>query len=173
MRFKSPFACIKIITKNRLSSMKLFRQATMLLALIAPVLGIYAQRTFRVGKIITITNEIVTGYIDTKSKSGLFRECRYKREENSPLTIYTPQDIQAFFIGGNMPRKFVRAAVPSNSEYVFLEVLEEGKVSLYYYKSRDLNYFVQQKGETTLHSLPYKRMERYVDNGYTKRMENY
>jgi hypothetical protein len=151
--------------------MKLFRQAAMLLLLISPVLGVSAQSAFRAGKIITNNNDTISGYIDAKSESELFGECRFKPKENSRITRYTPQSIKAFAIGGNMPRKFVRAAISSVQGDVFLEVLQEGNICLYYYKGGYLNYFVQRKGETAVHSLPYQRMERYVDNGYTKQLK--
>jgi hypothetical protein len=40
-----------------------------------------------------------------------------------------------------------------------------------YWNNGAVSYFVQKQGETTLHSLPYERQERYIDNGYTKRLK--
>lgn len=151
--------------------MKLFRQVT-LLVMIFPILSISAQSSFWLGQIITNNNDTVVGYIDTKSESGLFRECRFKTKDNSPVSTYTPETIKAFSIGVSAPRKFVGATYSSvSSEVVFLEILSEGNLNLYYYNEGGVKYFVQRKGETAIHSLPYQRTERYVDNGYSKRMK--
>jgi len=151
--------------------MKLFRQVT-LLVMVFPILSISAQSGFRVGKIITNNNDTISGYIDTKSESGLFRECRFKTKENSPVSTYTPETIKAFSIGGSAPRKFVGTTYLSvSNEVVFLEILSEGNLNLYYYKDGGVKYFVQRKGETAIHSLPYQCTERYVDNGYSKRLK--
>jgi hypothetical protein len=151
--------------------MKLFRQVTLLVLLIFPILSVSAQSNFRVGKIITNNNDTVAGYIDTKSESGLFRECRFKTNESSPVSTYTPRTIKVFIIGGSAPRKFVGATYLLGSVGMFLEVLSEGNLNLYYCKEGDVKYFVQRKGETAIHSLPYQRMERYVDDGYTRRLK--
>ena len=151
--------------------MKLFRQVT-LLVMVFPILSISAQSGFRLGEIITNNNDTISGYIDTKSESGLFRECRFKTKENSPVFTYIPETIKAFSIGGSAPRKFVGATYPTvSSEVVFLEILSEGDLNLYYRKEGTLKYFIQRKGETAIHSLPYQRMERYVDDGYTRQLK--
>jgi hypothetical protein len=151
--------------------MKLFRQVT-LLVMVFPILSISAQSGFRVGEIITNNNDTISGYIDTKTESGLFRECRFKTKENSPVSTYTPETIKAFSIGGSAPRKFVGTTYLSvSNEVVFLEILSEGDLNLYYRKEGAVKYFIQRKGETAIHSLPYQRMERYVDDGYTRQLK--
>ena len=154
----------------KLFSMKLFRLTTILLFIIACISESYSQKSFQAGKIITNNNDTIVGFIDSKNNSELFKECRFKQPENSQVAIYKPRNIKAFIINNGM-RKFVPCGLPFVSGDVFLEVLCEGGINLYYLKNGAVNYFVQKKGETTIHSLPYERQERDVDNGYTKRLK--
>jgi len=150
--------------------MKFLRQTTILLLLLASLSGLNSQNTFQPGKIITNQDDTIVGFIDTRSDSKLYKECQFKQQENSQVLSYTPENIKAFIIGNDL-RKFVRAGVPFVSGNVFFEVLCEGSINLYYLENKATMFFIQKKGETKAHSLPYKRTERYVDNGYTKRLK--
>ncbi|MFA5044741.1 MAG: hypothetical protein WC542_02275 [Paludibacter sp.] len=150
--------------------MKILRQTTTLLFLIAGLSGLYSQNSFKPGKIITNNNDTIAGLIDTSSDSKLYKECQFKKQENSQVLIYTPVSLRAFIIG-NDKRKFVRTSNPSISGEVFFEVLCEGSINLYYSVNKVALFFIQKKDETTAHYLPYNRTERYVDNGYTKRLK--
>ena len=148
--------------------MKLFSRASVLLFLFASVSGILAQNSFQFTKIVTNNNDTIVGFIDLNNETELFKECRFKQDVNSPITTYTPQTIKMFTIGSGLMRKFVRVGLPSVFGDAFMEVLCEGKICLYYYGKGPIHYFVQQKGESILHGLPFQRTERYVDNGYLK-----
>jgi len=150
--------------------MKLLRLATVLLFLITGFSTSYAQKSFRAGKIITNSGDTIVGLIDIMSDSKLNKECRFKQQENSQVLRYKPEDIKAFIIGNDL-RKFVRGSLSFVSGDVFLEVLCEGSINLYYLDNNSIKYFVQKKGKPTVYSLPYERMERYVDNGSTKRLK--
>jgi len=150
--------------------MKLLYQTTVLLFLITFFSGISAQNSFRAGKIITNNGDTLTGFIDARTESKLFKECLFKQQENSPVLTYKPADIRAYLLVNDM-RKFIRGSLHHASGNVFLEVLCEGNLNLYYLNNDATNYFIQKKGEKAVHTLPYERTERYVDNGYTKRLK--
>lgn len=147
--------------------MKSLRQTTVLIFLIAGLSASFAQNNFRSGKIITNAGDTLVGLIESTPGSKLNKACRFKQHENSQVQTYTPENIQAFVTGNGM-RKFISASLPNVSGAVFLEVLCEGKLNLYYLDKNAVQYYIQKKGEPTIHSLPYERMERYVDNGYAK-----
>jgi hypothetical protein len=111
--------------------MKLFRQTTILLFIIISISESYSQNSFREGKIITNNNDTIVGFINSKNDSKLFKECQFKQQENSQAVTYKPQNIKAFIIDHGM-RKFVRGKLPFVSEVVFLEILCEGRINLYF-----------------------------------------
>jgi hypothetical protein len=158
----------KLTFKFHYPAMPLFRQTILLLSLITCFSGLYSQTSFRKGKIITDSNDTISGLIDTRVESKLYRECRFKQSDNAQMVTYSPKTIKAFIIDDNM-RKFVRGSHPLVTDYVFFEVLCEGKINLYYSnETKSPNYFVQKKGENAAHCLTYEQHERYVDNGYTR-----
>jgi len=151
--------------------MKSIRTTIILSFIFTFATSIYAQKTFQPGKIIIDDNDSLTGLIDSKSETALFKECKFRTDKTSPIITYTPLTIKAFSVSNGTVRKFVRAKIATNSKYVFLEVLCEGEINLYYYKEGQLHFFIQKKGESALHSLPYERSERYIDNGYSRQMK--
>jgi|GEM_PF-1980396 len=150
--------------------MKSLRHATVILFLLAGLSATYAQNNFRAGKIITNAGDTLVGLIESTPGSKLNKACRFKQHENSQVQTYTPENIQAFIIGNGI-RKFISNSLPDVSGAVFLEVLCEGKLNLYFLDKNAVQYYIQKKGDPTIHSLPYERMERYVDNGYAKRFK--
>ena len=150
--------------------MKLFRQTTVLFFLFIGFSGLNAQNSFEAGKIVTNEGDTLVGFINIKSGSKLNKECQFKLQMNSQVINYTPESIKGFIIG-NDSRKFVRGSLLNTSSEVFLEVLCEGNLNLYYLDDNAVKYYIQKKGESTSHSLPYELTERYVDNGYTKRFK--
>lgn len=113
----------------------------------------YAQKQpdFRLGYIITSKSDTLYGEIEYKGDASLAKECRFKAKETTIVKRYIPSSIKAYrFIDS---RYFISEKI--EQQYVFLEVLVDGELDIYYYRDnkRD-HYFIKREG-LPLKELPY------------------
>jgi len=150
--------------------MKTFRHTLTVLLFVISITAGYSQ-SFQLGKLITNNGETLVGLISFNPDAKTYKECRFKSQKNAPVTTYSPENIQAL-VYDKGPRKYIQGRLPYESRSFFFKVLCEGKVNLLYQAKYDsAQFFVQKQGEAAIHSLPYRQMQRFVDNGYSRQLK--
>jgi len=119
---------------------------------------LHAQTNFKPGYIVTQTGDTVYGEIDYRGGQLMATLCKFKGSDGT-ISKYSPNDISLYrFIDS---KYFVSRELEKQT--VFLELLIEGKVRIYY--MRDVagdHYYIDKEGER-LAELPYVKDIRIVD----------
>ena len=133
----------------------------------------FAQIEFEPGYFITDDNETITCLIKNTDWKDNPREFEYKRSEGSEVQTGAIETVREFGVGSHLRyRRFTvdidrssdkvnsmsRNRLPEFSEEtLFLEVLLEGRASLYFYEDANLRRFFYQTDKSSLQQLVYKR----------------
>lgn len=116
-----------------------------------PFIGLFSQKDFRSGYIVSFTNDTTYGEIDYRGNIWLGKQCCFRLDKDSEVTVYGPRDIAAYrFVDG---RYFVSEQVAEG--LVFLEVLVKGELNLYYWKDRYREHYYVEKTGLPLTEIPY------------------
>jgi hypothetical protein len=90
-----------------------------------------AQRNYVPGYIITNKADTVKGFINNISNKSKQSECLFKETESSEVKAFSPQDIKAYWIQGDIYYESKRVRLADGQiKTVFAEVLVKGKASL-------------------------------------------
>jgi hypothetical protein len=109
------------------------------------------QSDWKDGYIITLENDTIHGQINHLAYNSMGEECRFRNGPKSPAFSYYPKDIKGFFIT-NFAYYVTKEIDDAN--LVFLEYLVNGRLDLFYIKSKeDDRYFIQTD------SLPLKEIK--------------
>lgn len=131
-----------------------------LLVLICISQVIYSQSDFREGFIINLNRDTTAGMIKYKEGNAGYSDCQFKEPGSNNIITYQAADIIGY--GFRNDRYFESKKIDTekrSSQFVFLEVLVHGKVSLYKYDK----VFYVEKTEYGLLNLSNKSVESTVD----------
>lgn len=116
-----------------------------------------AQAAFQPGYVVTLKGDTLHGEVDMDSPQAMKHQCRFKSTETGKVTRYSPEELKSFATV-DMSRRFVSGTVPYffKDKRLFLEVLQQGRLNLYYTFDVLLNdQFYVNKKETNLVDLLY------------------
>lgn len=116
-----------------------------------------AQAAFQPGYIVTIKGDTLHGEVDMYSPQAMKHLCRFKSTETGKVTRYSPNELKSFATV-DLTRRFISATVPYffKDKRLFLEVLQQGRLNLYYTFDVLLNdQFYVSKTEADLVDLMY------------------
>ncbi|RDV13841.1 hypothetical protein DXT99_17585 [Pontibacter diazotrophicus] len=124
--------------------MKTIQTFALLCLLILFAQGASAQSFYKAGFIVSHNNDTTSGYINYRDNIANAKQCSFRKSLEGEVTTFTPNQIKAY---GFLNDKFHQAEKITekngDSLTMFLEVLVQGQVSLYYYKGR---YFARRSG---------------------------
>lgn len=114
-------------------------------------LVINAQDIWQPGFIVKQNNDSIHGLILSKSTFTNYSICKYKKESNSEVKIYLPNEIKSYGVvdGATFESRWLEPT--SKDSLYFLKVLAKGKASLYQHKE----IFYLEK-DTALYELSVK-----------------
>jgi hypothetical protein len=116
-----------------------------------------AQAAFQLGYVVTTHGDTLRGELDMDSPKAMKHQCRFKSAETRKVTKYSPDELKSFATV-DMTRRFISATVPYffKEKRLFLEVLQQGRLNLYYTFDVLLNdQFYVSKTEADLVDLMY------------------
>ncbi len=104
----------------------------LLLVITFPLLG-FSQSNPKNGKIILSNGEVLEGEIlQPKKTDSLYLKCLFRSTPESKIKSYTPGELSGFEITDGRRFKTISIGKP-----VFMEVISEGKVSLYMFEDKN------------------------------------
>lgn len=96
--------------------------------------GIYAQRNFKDGYIVTNNNDTIVGLIDYRTNKMNGEMCRFKESDTANEQLFYPGDILEYRYIDEGRYYFTRQVeIGDTKKTVFLEYLIQGIMDLYYY----------------------------------------
>ena len=132
--------------------------------------AVYA-RDFRPGYVVTSAGDTLRGEINHGNATALCAECLFRPDGQATATRYLPGDLAAYrFEGG----QYFLARPLEGAGLVFLEVLVQGELDVYYYKKgADEHYYVEKagmpftevpavNGSVTIDGRTYERNNQHV-----------
>ncbi len=107
--------------------------------------GAFGQFNYKKGYVISAENDTLFGLIRDAGGSRNSEICYFKTDKKSKVVKYRPEDIKAYrFIGD---KYYYSHALFFKNEYrhVFMDVLLEGSVNLYYYwRNKETAYYIEK-----------------------------
>lgn len=130
--------------------------------------NVFSQQDFRKGYVVTLNGDTLNGLIDYRQGNGNFNSCKFKFSEADKLIGYTADDIDAYgFENDKLIVSKDVSSVVSSMRRIFLEVLVEGKVTLYKYKSY---FFIEKNGVI---SKLFSDVEPEIEIGNSSHLNKY
>lgn len=143
----NPNRCCLAFVIN-LTSMRTRLLLLAILLLYGTLLTSIAQKDLKPGFIIRNQIDTISGYIDLGSNVRNSNECRFYNAFDSELTIFTPDDIDAYRIENLKYYVSKNVVIDGVPQVVFLEFLFEGEIDLYYMKEPNVDrYFLDSEGQ--------------------------
>ncbi len=122
------------------------------------------------GFIITNSLDTIYGQISKgKLKTENYRRCKFQSNDNTISKTFLPGDIHSFYISDdNNLFASERVTIENKDSLVFLEVLVDGIVNIYYYKTFNEPYYFIEKEKDKI--IPLTRETYYLTHrsGYGK-----
>jgi hypothetical protein len=107
-----------------------------------------AQLNYKNGYIISLENDTLFGKIND---GGGFKNsdfCLYKADKTSKTVKYYPKDIKSYRFIGDKYYSAKEVLIKGEYRFVFVDVLLEGKLNLYYtHKNKELEYYLEKDGK--------------------------
>lgn len=99
----------------------------------ALVLSLPLYAAFEQGYVVTSGGDTLRGEIDMGSPHAMAHHCRFRSAETGKVTRFRPQNLKSFATN-DLSRRFVSDSVPYflKDRLLFLEVLQTGRLNLYY-----------------------------------------
>jgi|GEM_PF-849233 len=120
------------------------KKSILLLLFIFCLNGIFAQKNFKKGYIISNTNDTTEGYIDFRTNNINSKTCRFKINADAPEQAFAPGEIYAFrFTDDGKYYVSKKITIEGVEHHVFLEYLVQGIKNLYYYPLNNGYYFFE------------------------------
>lgn len=134
-----------------------------ILIVVFNVNNLYSQPNFKTGYVIDNHKDTIRGFIDYRNWNITPEEIVFKSVSDSTVTIYTPGNVQGFNVEGERylseivtidespfrDNELSESAMPQNrTDSVFLQILIDGPLSLYYLKDRNarVHFFIGKNG---------------------------
>lgn len=127
----------------------------------------YGQYDWKQGYIISNNGDTLRGYIDYRVMATNHKACYFKSSEEGETEIYTPNEIRGYrFINGNI---FVSKPLAT---WGFLELLIEGKASIYRFFDSKERFYIEKDGKLT-ELLNSETTLRINNNEYYREKKEY
>ncbi len=121
--------------------------------------SLYAQKEFRPGYVITVSNDTIFGEIDYRRDLLMGERCKFKSDKDQ-IVDYFPQDIKAYrFTDG---KYFVSREVVG--KMVFLEFLIKGQLNVYFLRDTSGDHYYIDRDGMLLSELPYEEGLKIVNS---------
>lgn len=121
------------------------------------ILSCFSQSNFKIGYIITNSNDTVVGLIKNNGKNANSLKCIFIEESKSERITYFPNDIKAYkFTTG---KYYISKTIASrDNEKMFIEFLFDGIKDLYYYSDISGDHYLIENIESDLIELKNEKM---------------
>ncbi len=119
----------------------------------------YSQSDFKEGFIITHQGDTIKGLIDYRESNYNYKKCSFKSPANGE-TIYLPDEIKGYRFLND--KYFISKQIKideNNYERAFLEVLVQGKITLYKYSNK----FYAEKDDSVFYELSNTIKEQIIN----------
>ncbi len=97
------------------------------------VYGLYGQNNYIPGYVKLNDQSIIQGYIEDSQKASVasFLFCRFREKPDGDILVYAPEDILEYGYSGG--KRYLTKSIfwKDNQQLVFLNLIEEGKLSLF------------------------------------------
>ncbi len=140
--------------------------------LIIPVLlllnsCLFAQKDFRPGYVILNSGDTISGEIDFRDDKIMTKTCRFRENEQSETTEYSPGEIFGYRIING--KYYISQELPEQGK-TFLEFLVDGKLSLYYRRDEEGadHFFIKKEGDIVRELPIEKELVNIGDTVYTR-----
>lgn len=131
-----------------------------------------AKERFILGRVFTVSNDTITGWIDPKNNEELSTGCNFKIALNTAPRFYGVEELKGFELLDDT-RLFLKKTTMfrNKTREVFLEVVVAGKLELLSWEDAIAGnvMYLARKGENELIDLPFEQKEILFDNGYTRK----
>ncbi len=114
-------------------------------------LNLFGQTDFKPGYIVKINGDTIDGFISNKGLIKFNNACLFKVQEDSPEIRYTSNDLKgySFLYGSTYQTKNISS--DNNENILFLEVLLNGSVILFYLKDdKEIHYYIQYENSSLI-----------------------
>ncbi|MEO9476265.1 MAG: hypothetical protein ABJG41_12045 [Cyclobacteriaceae bacterium] len=152
----------------------MFNKSLFLIALLALPAFCYSQADFRVGYIVTNSNDTIQGLIDYKGNISNASKCVFKTKGSSKPTAYGPLDIKLyrFYDSKCYVSKYV--GWDEKEDFRFLEYLVNGVVDVFYFRDGSGDHYFVENEDGRLLYLNNEEKETYVHGKkYTAKSKDY
>ncbi len=127
--------------------MKGKRYRRFLFLLLAVSLGgaaAFAQADFRPGYVVTNAGDTLRGEIDYRGNILMGRQCTFRAGRGTDEVRYSPAELVAYHFDEG---RYFQSRRVDGERLVFLEVLVQGELDVYYYKGKSgEHYYVEKVG---------------------------
>jgi len=112
-----------------------------------------AQRNFKPGYYISVSNDTVYGEIDYRGDLKMGKRCTFRKSSGEAKIRILPGEIEAYrFLGS---KYFVAREV--GGQKVFLEFLVKGKMNIFYLRNKSGEHYYIEKAGEKLTEIPYQK----------------
>lgn len=120
----------------------------------------FSQADFREAYIITMEEDTLEGLVNYRPGSGNYTSCEFKKNEHGEIISHGPYQLKGYRFKDDKYFESKDILVDEDRyERIFMEVLEQGSVSLY----QSPEAFYVQKNDTIFHRLLGGETEEYID----------
>jgi hypothetical protein len=120
-------------------------KALLLLVIVVISYRANAQPNYKKGYVITLSNDTLFGVINDRGYLRNYRLCVFKTNKKSKSTKFRPSDIKAYRFNGGKYYSAQQINNDDSTEYVFLDVLLESKINLYYnLRNKEVSYYIKR-----------------------------
>lgn len=129
----------------------------------------FAQGSYRQGYVVTNSGDTLSGLVDYREGTQVYRLCDFKSSESQNAITYEPGAIVGYGFKSDKVFESRTISLKNKSpQVVFVEVIVRGIVSLYRFE----NIYFVEKGSDGLQPLLNETVEDYVDGRWVKRNIN-
>lgn len=104
----------------------------------------FSQTDFKKGYIVKLNGDTLHGFINFRKEAQNYTECNFKRFQTAFPVNYSPDKLKAYGIDDS--KQYV--AVRLNSQFVFVEYLVKGNLSLLFYKQGSQHFYIRDQEGT-------------------------
>ena len=129
----------------------MLKKELFIIVLLMTSIGVWAQRDYRKGYIISIEQDTIYGWIDYRGDIRNAKVCSFKKSETGQATEYAPSDIAAYRYIDSKYYVSKNIGTTDAPKQVFLEYLVNGMAKLYYHRDDNAHdYYYVEKDEQFL-----------------------
>ena len=139
----------------------MLKKELFIIVLLLTSIGVWAQRDYRKGYIITNEQDTIYGWVDYRGDVRNAKVCSFKKSETGQATEYTPLDIAAYRYIDSKYYVSKNIGTVDAPIKVFFEYLVDGMAKLYYYRDNNTKgyYYIEKDEQLIELSIDEKEVE--------------